>query len=65
MTWQSGKQSSTNCENVVVAEKRDVSAQDYILVGERYVSSSQYEGKWPLFRIGDTCSASNTAVKTP
>ena len=44
-------------ENVLLAKKTDIAKQDYILVGERYISSSKLqEGMWPLVRLGDCCN---------
>ena len=43
-------------ENVILATKVDVGAQDYILVGERYTNAQKHEARWPLIRIGDCCS---------
>lgn len=43
-------------ENVILATKDDIGAQDYILVGERHTNAQKHEGRWPLIRIGDCCS---------
>ncbi len=43
-------------ENVTVAKKADISTQEYILVGDRYVDSTPNNNcEWPLVRIGDCC----------
>lgn len=43
-------------ENVVLAKKNEIVAQDYILVGERYITTTISEGRWPLTRLGDCCN---------
>jgi type I restriction enzyme M protein len=44
-------------ENVVLAKKNEIAQQDYILVGERYISSKRNnEGNWPLIRLEDCCN---------
>lgn len=44
-------------ENVLLAKKSDIAQQDYILVGEKYISSSKLqEGMWPLVCLGDCCN---------
>lgn len=42
-------------ENAVLVKKDIIAEQDYILVGERYYSSEQSEGQWPLISLGDCC----------
>ena len=42
-------------ENVVIAKKTDIAGQDYILVGERYLTHSNGHSIWPIVKIGDVC----------
>ena len=42
-------------ENTVLAKKNEIAGQDYILVGERYLTTGEKESEWPIIRIGDVC----------
>lgn len=42
-------------ENVVVTEKNRIAEQDYVLVGERYIRTTNATSEWPLERLGDVC----------
>ena len=42
-------------QNVVLASKTEIAAQDYILVGERYVQEVRATTTWPLVRLGEVC----------
>lgn len=52
--YQAGKDVADR-ENVVIAKKMDISQQDYILVGERYLKREVFIGKYPLIAIEDCC----------
>ncbi len=41
--------------NVILAKKGDIANQEYILVGERYITTIQKESKWPIVRLADCC----------
>ena len=45
-----------NCSssNVVVVNKTDIANEDYILIGDRYVKDSKYDGLYPLVDLGDS-----------
>ena len=43
-------------ENVVIAKKSEIAEQDWILVGERYITSTRNESCWPIIRLGDCCN---------
>ena len=63
--YQDGKSIIEN-ENVVVAEKAAVATQDYILVEERYKTTSVDSTSYPIVRLGDVCSinAQSTSPST-
>ena len=42
-------------ENIVLAKKSDISEQNYILVGDRYIHEAIIVGKWPRERLGNVC----------
>jgi type I restriction enzyme M protein len=42
-------------ENVTIAKKTDITAQDYILVGERYKEHIVADTKWPMVSLDDLC----------
>lgn len=42
-------------KNVVVASKSDVAKQDYVLVGERYLSKKVYTGSYPSVPLEEVC----------
>ena len=52
--YQAGKDVAGR-ENVVMAKKKDVAEQDYILVGERFVEKHISTGRWPVITIGECC----------
>lgn len=52
--YQSGKDVAER-ENVVLAKKTNIAGQDYILVGERYVSRIVKETRFPLVTLGSVC----------
>ena len=52
--YQAGKEVAGR-ENVVMAKKKDVAEQDYILVGERFVEKHISTGRWPVITIGECC----------
>ena len=45
-----------NCSssNVVLVNKTDIANEDYILIGDRYVKDSKYDGLYPLVDLGDS-----------
>ena len=43
-------------EIAILAKKKDVSEQDYILVGERYANSTTEDSVWPKAKIGEICT---------
>ena len=43
-------------ENVVLAKKKEVSEQDYILIGERYRIAECLSTNYPIVRLGDVCT---------
>ena len=42
-------------ENIVLAKKSDISEQNYILVGDRYIHEAIIVGKGPRERLGNVC----------
>ena len=53
--YQNGKDTAGQ-KNVVVALKSDISEQDYVLVGDRYVKNIESTSFWPMFELGDLLS---------
>lgn len=51
--YQAGKDVAGR-ENVVIAKKKDIAEQDYILVGERYFKTQETKTAYPLVSLGDT-----------
>lgn len=49
-------------ENVVVAKKKDIAEQDYILVGERYKSTVLINTNYPIVRLGDVCYINEKSI---
>lgn len=52
--YKEGKDVSAN-ELVTIAAKKDVAAQDYILVGERYKEAVVVNGEYPMVELGSIC----------
>lgn len=59
--YQDGKD-VTSRENVVVAEKREIAGNDYILVGERYRSEVVENANYPIVKLGDVCSINDQST---
>lgn len=51
--YQAGKDIAGR-ENVVIAKKKDIAGQDYVLVGERYSKNEAVKTAYPLVSFGDT-----------
>ena len=49
----------------VLASKEKVAEQEYVLVGERYKKTSEFNSQWPLVYIGDVCEVERGASPRP
>ena len=47
-----------------MAEKTAIAGQDYILVGDRYRTTTVNNSSYPIVRLGDVCSINNQS-RTP
>ena len=46
----------TTWENTILAEKSEISRQDYILVGERYKATTVSSISYPMVKLGEVCT---------
>ena len=46
----------TTWENTILAEKSEISRQDYILVGERYKATTVSSISYPIVKLGEVCT---------
>ena len=53
--YQNGKETAEQ-KNVVAALKSDISEQDYVLVGDRYVKNIESTSFWPMVELGELLS---------
>ena len=52
-------------EGVIIAKKKDIVNQGYVLLADRYRESLPIHSKWPLVMIGDVCEVERGASPRP
>lgn len=52
-------------DNVVIAKKNEISEQDFILVGERYIQTTHIMSKWPHSKLREICEFERRVAEDP
>lgn len=62
--YQKGEQINNNTL-VALVKKTTIANKEYILVGNRYKASAEFNSKWPLMKIGEVCEIERGASPRP